>query len=72
MGALGGIAGIFIAFDIDKRNFTIVDVDEDGHKLQQYNRLLFCDSKNVYGLGRNGNFCFNQVGTSLLPNTDFR
>lgn len=24
------------------------------------------------GWGRNGNFCFNQVGTSLLPNTDFQ
>lgn len=47
-----GYGGLWVAsleyllhFDIDKRNFTIVDVDEDGHKLQQYNRLLFCDSK---------------------------
>lgn len=46
-------------FDIDKRNFTIVDVDEDGHKLQQYNRLLFCDSqRNVYGLGEKWEFLF--------------
>lgn len=45
-------------FDIDKRNFTIVDVDEDGHKLQQYNRLLFVTQRNVYGLGEKWEFLF--------------
>ena len=45
-------------FDIDKRNFTIVDVDEDGHKLQQYNRLLFCDSKETYMAGEKWEFLF--------------
>lgn len=45
-------------FDIDKRNFTIVDVDEDGHKLQQYNRLLFCDSKKRIWAGEKWEFLF--------------
>lgn len=75
-----GYGGLWVAsleyllhFDIDKRNFTIVDVDEDGHKLQQYNRLLFCDSKKrIWAGGEMGISVFNQVGTSLLPNTDFQ
>lgn len=75
-----GYGGLWVAsleyllhFDIDKRNFTIVDVDGDGHKLQQYNRLLFCDSKKrIWAGGEMGISVFNQVGTSLLPNTDFQ
>lgn len=74
-----GDEGLWIAsleyllhFDISKRSFTIVDKDEEGHKLQQYNRLLFRDSKKrVWTGGEMGISIFNQTGTSLFTNTDF-
>lgn len=60
-------------FDIEKRRFTIVEKDEKGHKLQQYNRLLFRDSKKrIWAGGEMGISVFNQIGASLLANTEFR
>ena len=59
-------------FDIDKRNFTIVDKDQNGRKLQQYNRLLFRDSRRrIWVGGEMGVSVYNQIGTDFLANTDF-
>ena len=59
-------------FDIDKRNFTIVDKDQNGRKLQQYNRLLFRDSRRrIWVGGEMGVSVYNQIGTDFLTNTDF-
>lgn len=59
-------------FDIDKRNFTVVDKDANGRKLQQYNRLLFRDSrKHIWVGGEMGVSVYNQIGSDLLTNTDF-
>ena len=60
-------------FDMVKHSFTIVDKDRNGHKLQQDNRLLFRDSKKrIWAGGKMGVSVFNQIGTSLLINTDFQ
>lgn len=75
-----GHGGLWVAsleyllhFDVDKHNFTIVDEDGDGHKLKQYNRLLFRDSKKrIWVGGEMGISVFNQVGASLLTNKDFQ
>lgn len=59
-------------FDIDKRNFTIVDKDQNGRKLQQYNRLLFRDSRRrIWVGGEMGVSVYNQIGTDFLANTGF-
>lgn len=59
-------------FDIDKRNFTVVDKDTNGRKLQQYNRLLFRDSrKRIWVGGEMGVSVYNQIGADFLTNTDF-
>ena len=59
-------------FDIDKRNFTIITADKQGHKLQSFNRLLFRDSKQrIWIGGEMGLAVYNQIGTSLLTNTDY-
>ena len=59
-------------FDIDKRNFTSVDKDQNGRKLQQYNRLLFRDSRRrIWVGGEMGVSVYNQIGTDFLANTDF-
>ncbi|WP_300701633.1 two-component regulator propeller domain-containing protein [Bacteroides sp.] len=59
-------------FDINKRNFTIVNKDKNGRKLQQYNRLLFRDSrKRIWVGGEMGVSVYNQIGSDFLINTDF-
>ena len=69
-----GVASLehLLHFDIDKRNFTIVDKDQNGRKLQQYNRLLFRDSRRrIWVGGEMGVSVYNQIGTDFLANTDF-
>lgn len=59
-------------FDINKQNFTIIDKDKNGEKLQQYNRLLFRDSKKrIWIGGERGISVYNQVGGSLLANKEY-
>ena len=75
-----GDGGLWVAsleyllhFDVNGRSFTIVDEDRNGPKLRHYNRLLFRDSKNrIWGGGEMGVAVFNQLGNSLLTNTDFQ
>lgn len=59
-------------FDSDKREFTIIEKDKNGHRIQSYNRLLFRDSKQRVWVGRErGVSVYSQSGSSLLTNTDF-
>lgn len=58
-------------FDVNKRSFTLVDKDESGEKLQQYNRLLFRDSrKRIWIGGEKGISVYNQIGSSLSANKE--
>lgn len=59
-------------FDIKTRRFRIIDKNKDRHEVQQYNRLLFRDSKKRLWIGGGmGISVFNQIGNSLQSNTDF-
>jgi len=60
-------------FDAHRRSFTVVGTDKDNVQLEQYNRLLYRDSKQrIWAGGEMGISVFNQVDTSLLANTDFQ
>lgn len=59
-------------FDTDKRSFKVVKKYKDKHDGQQYNRILFRDSKKRLWIGGEmGIAVFNQTGDSLRHNTDF-
>ena len=59
-------------FDIKTRRFRIIDKNKDRHEVQQYNRLLFRDSKKRLWIGGEmGISVFNQIDNSLQSNTDF-
>lgn len=59
-------------FDIAKRHFKVIDKDKAGRKLQQYNHLLFRDSKKrIWAGGEMGVAVYSQMGHGFLTNTDF-
>ena len=55
-------------FDIKTRRFRIIDKNKDRHEVQQYNRLLFRDSKKRLWIGGEmGISVFNQIDNSKRP-----
>lgn len=59
-------------FNIGQGSFTVVDKDNHGQDIQRNSRLLFRDSKKrIWVGGEMGLSVYNQLGTSLLANTEY-
>lgn len=74
-----GYGGLWIAslnalihYDIANNHFQTVDRDSKGHRLQEFNGVLFRDSKRrIWAGGEMGLSIYNQTNTSLTINTDY-